>query len=76
MRLLSHTLELMDLLADGPKMAYELPGPSYRLSNRIRDCNTAYRKQGSHWRIRGRRVGVPDSSGRRVPTMLYTMVRE
>jgi hypothetical protein len=76
MRVLNHTLELMSLLADGPKLGYELPGPWYRVSNRIRDCNTAYAKQGSHWRIRGRWVRVPDSSGRRVRTMLYRMVLE
>lgn len=75
MRLLCHTLEIMDALADGPKFAHELPGPWHLISNRVRDCNTAYRKIGSGWRIRGRWVHVP-CRGVRMRAILYSLRRE
>ncbi len=76
MKLLSYSLGIIEALSSGPKFAYEFDGPIFRVATRIHDINVYYKRLGSHWRIRGRRVHVPDSSGRRVPEMLYRLVME
>jgi hypothetical protein len=70
-----HTLDIMSALGDGPKFAHELPGPKGRVSNRIRDCNSAFERIGSHWRIRGHWTHTP-VCGMRVRVMIYRMVLE
>ena len=47
---------IKDALAEGPKLASELPGPRYMLPDRIVSLNAYWKKIGSHWRIRGERV--------------------
>lgn len=73
----TNSARFMEALSNGPLLAEELPGPFSKVAARVRETNNFNRDLGSHWRIRGRNVHVPDRiTGRRMRAVLYRLVME